>query len=273
MGIFVDKKMTEQIAFTIEKEKKYVHAVAFKIDDDGLFKLDQCFDALKVRGKRRSDRMRNFIAKTCDLIEDHAELSRVSRQASQTVTKYRKLQERHAKLKQETGKLARENIRLTKTISKLQRKLNLLQPRPNPKDTSAMTNIKPTRNSTQESEPKIDPSSFYTGHNGYPSYGKAKKPTTPTLPKRWDRPQKPVPSDRIIPEEPEPSDNVVTQETEAEEKILWCPYKDDWLHIVKCGTCQVMRFKIYTDCQARRLKNPKDPIFTPTKPRPLRTPS
>ena len=50
---------------------------------------------------------------------------------------------------------------------------------------------------------------------------------------------------------------------------VWCPYAEKWVHLGKCEVCKAMRFKVFTDCQYRRIKNPNDPIFTPTKPRPL----
>lgn len=55
----------------------------------------------------------------------------------------------------------------------------------------------------------------------------------------------------------------------VKEDIVWCPDKDDWIHTVKCELCKTIQFNVYRDCRERRLKNPNDPIFTPTKPKPL----
>jgi len=65
------------------------------------------------------------------------------------------------------------------------------------------------------------------------------------MPKRWDTPVKP------------------------KDDLISCPYRDEWVHRVKCETCKAMRFKVYTDCQFRRIKNPNDPIFQISKPKPL----
>lgn len=59
------------------------------------------------------------------------------------------------------------------------------------------------------------------------------------------------------------------EETTQKDQVIWCPDKDDWIHKVKCATCQTVDFKKYHNCQEKRLKNPNDPIFKPTKPKPL----
>jgi len=52
-------------------------------------------------------------------------------------------------------------------------------------------------------------------------------------------------------------------------KLIWCPYKDDWIDPIKCETCKALRFKVYADCKRRRILNPNDSLFDPDKPRPL----
>lgn len=58
-----------------------------------------------------------------------------------------------------------------------------------------------------------------------------------------------------------------TDPTDAE--IIWCPLKDDWIQQVKCHLCNTIRFEAWKDCTEKRLKNPNDSIFSPTKPKPL----
>mgnify|MGYP001462334903 CR=1 FL=1 len=51
--------------------------------------------------------------------------------------------------------------------------------------------------------------------------------------------------------------------------VIWCPDKEEWLHKVKCDVCKTIHFTVFKDCQDKRLKNPNDPLFKPTKPKPI----
>ena len=225
--------MSEGIAFTLEKEKKFVHVIAFKVDDEGLFKLDQCFNALKVKGKRRSDKMRAFINRVYTLLEEHEKLSVQNSANSRRLKDYEKLAEKYERteadktqLKQELAKVTKEKDALMKAFSRLPENGPIVRPPLAYKGSTEY--IAPTKSEA------VTPTQAVQKHDAYPL-------------KRWEKLAQP----------------------KDVSGLLWCPYAGDWLHLAKCDQCKIIRFKTYTDCQERRLKNPNDPLFTPTKPKPL----
>lgn len=62
---------------------------------------------------------------------------------------------------------------------------------------------------------------------------------------------------------------VVEESTESIlDDLIWCPDKEEWLHKIKCQLCKTINFNMFRNCQEKRLKNPNDIIFQPTKPKP-----
>jgi len=87
--------------------------------------------------------------------------------------------------------------------------------------------------------------------------------TQPTLTKP-NIPSKQTKSSEIVMEKPK-SPEPLKQNTD----LVFCPHKDDWVHIVYCGTCKAANWKMYVECQRMRITDPNNLIFQPTKPKPL----
>jgi len=79
------------------------------------------------------------------------------------------------------------------------------------------------------------------------------KPNTPT---------KQTKSNEVAIEKPKPLEPL-KQNTD----LVFCPHKDDWVHIVDCGTYKAENWKMYVECQRMRITNPDNLIFQPTKPK------
>jgi len=89
----------------------------------------------------------------------------------------------------------------------------------------------------------------------------------------------PIKSETNIPsEQPKSSETVIekpkplpvpTKPLKQNPDLVYCPNKEDWIHKVYCGTCKTTNWKMWKDCQRKRVLNPNDPIFQPTKPKPL----
>lgn len=127
--------MSEGKVFVIEKIKKFVHVVAFKVDDVRLTKLDQCFEFVKVKGKRRSDKMRDFIDRVYALIGEVQKLSVDAKEYPRLIVNHEKLMEKYEQKKSEnTGfrkqiaKLTKEKDSLMNALSKLGHKKGVPRP-------------------------------------------------------------------------------------------------------------------------------------------------
>jgi len=118
--------MSEGKVFIIEKEKKFVHVVAFKVGDEGLAKLDQCFEFMRVKGKRRSDKMRDFIDRVYALIGEVQKLSVDAKEYPKLVAKYEKLMEMYEQTKSENVGFRKQIAKLTKEKSSLMNALSKL---------------------------------------------------------------------------------------------------------------------------------------------------
>ena len=98
--------MTEGKVFGFEKPTRFIHSIAFKVDDEGKEKLESCFELLDVRGKRTSDMMRTFIKKVHKLIGEHEELRK-------------ELYKENARLKKKVAKLTKQNEGMMQALSKI----------------------------------------------------------------------------------------------------------------------------------------------------------
>ncbi len=208
-------------SFRIEKEKRYVHTIAFKIDNEGLFKLDDSFELLNVRGKRRSDKMRDFIAKVHTLAEEHTELLQENEEKSRLLKKLSQVERENRTLKRDLAKALHEGEEpaAPKAPSTKKKQAPAVRSKPSPPSMRQIT-------LTERAE-------FMEIHR-----------------------------------KEEPAEEPPKQPTDSKAQFIWCPDKDEWITPVKCGQCQTVRFNTYRDCQERRRKNPNDPIFKPSKPKP-----
>lgn len=57
-------------------------------------------------------------------------------------------------------------------------------------------------------------------------------------------------------------------ETLEKDDLIGCPYNDDWVTKADCERCKATQFNVWSDCYNERSKNPNNPIFKPSKPRP-----
>jgi len=91
------------------------------------------------------------------------------------------------------------------------------------------------------------------------------KPEAPATPPQTE----PVTPSKPVSKPPEIHVETKKELVKEDSKLIWCPYKEDWINPIKCETCKALRFKVYADCKRRRILNPNDSLFDPDKPRPL----
>ena len=230
--------MTEETfvgkTFVIEKEKKFVHTISFKLDDAGLQKLQAAITFLGAKGKRQSNVMRSLVDRLDRHLTVHASL----------------LKEKDG-LKHRVKLLSSEKTALKHEASELQKRVGYVESKNEKliidlKDKDKLLaafkeyGVKPSQVAEAKQEVKAQPSK---------SEAATPIPVTqkPSVAKEHNitRPQMPTPSG-------------------------WIACIDDkWVTKDDCEQCRTTNFNKFSNCFNQRIKAiPNDIFFRVSTPKP-----